>query len=492
MDIPFGEWLPDMPPLNLRGCTTATNVIPDAESYRPFPALNAFSTAIGGVAKGAVYAIDAANNNYNYVGDASRLYALVAQSFTNVSRLVGGAYTVAADDYWEFAAWGNTVIGVNGFDDLPQRISTGAANFADFSIGVKAKHIATMRDFVVYGNISDSATNVYRVRWSAINNPTSMTVDAATLADFQDLPSEGGPVNKILGGEYGVVFQRRSIWRMQFVGSPLVFQFDQVHGRIGAYAPQGCARFQNLVFFLSEDGFYSFDGSQLSPVGRGKVDKFFFADMNVAYLQRVHTAIDPINKLVMWAYPSGNSVGGNPDKVICYSWAFNRWTLVEGVNVGFMLQTVSTGYTLDGLDAVSTNLDTGIPSSLDSIQWTGGQVLLGAFNSTGQLAYFNGSAMAATLTTGEFQLFRDKRAMLTEVRPNAIGLSASLTTSVIIRNNLTESASVGSVATLPNATGFVPCRVNSRYFRIKLVTTAGVDFTHLIGVEVSGTVEGVR
>ena len=492
LPIPFGEWLPDQPPFNLQGCTVATNVIPDAASYRPFPGLTVFTNSISAIAKGAVYAIDAAGNTYNYVGDGSALYSLVGQSFTVATRLVGGAYTVHIDDFWEFANWANTVIAVNGFVDLPQIISTGAANFADFSIGVKAKHIAVMRDFVVYGNISDSATNVYRIRWSAINNPTSMTVDAATLADFQDLPSEGGPVQKLIGGEYGVILQRRAIWRMQFVGSPLVFQFDKVHGKIGAYTPQGCINYQNLVFFFSEDGFYSFDGSQLDPIGRGKVDKFFSDDLNATYLQRVHAAIDPINKLVMWAYPSADTIGGNPDKIICYSWAFHRWTLVEGINISYFFQTVSTGYTLDGLDAVSTDLDTGILVSLDSAQWTGGRILLGAFNSANRLAYFNGSAMAATIETGEFQLFKEKRAMLTEVRPDVIGLSASLTTSVMIRNNLTESLSTGSTATRANNTGFVECRVSSRYFRIRLVTNSGVDFTHLMGVEVNGVAEGYR
>ncbi len=489
--IKFGEWLPDLPPFNNPGVVTATNVIPDAASYRPFPSLVPFSSSLGARCQGGITATDPANNNYNYVGDASALYVLVAQSFTAATRLVGGAYTTAADDYWEFVNWGNTIIGVNGFADLPQQISLGAANFADLSAGVKAKHIATMRDFVVLGNVSDSATNVYRIRWSAINNPTDFSPSAATLADFQDLPSEGGQVQKVLGGEYGVVLQQRSVWRMLFVGSPLVFQFDRVHNQIGAYIPQAAIRYQNLTFFLSGDGFYFFDGSALNPIGRGKVDRFFLSDLNVSYLPRINAVIDPNNKLVMWAYPSSNTMGGNPDKLLIYSWAFNRWALVSGLNIQFILQSLSTGYTLDGLDAVSTNLDI-LGWSLDSAQWTGGQLILAAFNATNQLARFNGSAMAATLETGEFQLFNGYRAQMTEIRPDVVGLSASCAISVINRNNLTESASVGSIASFPNDTGFVETLVDARYFRIRLETAAGTDFTHLIGCEVDGTRTGIR
>lgn len=489
--ILFGEWLPDLPPIGLQGSTTVTNVLPDAQSYRPMPTLNLFATPLAGACIGGVFATDAANNNYNYAGDASVLYALTQNSFSVATRLVGGNYTTQLNDFWEFAPWGNTVIGVNGFTDLPQVISLGGANFANLSIGVKAKHIAVMRDFVVLGNVSDSAAQVYRVRWSAINNPTDFVPAAATLSDYQDLPSEGGQVQRIVGGEYGVVFQQRAIWRMTFVGSPLIFQFDRVHAKIGAYATQAVASYQNLVFFLSEDGFYTFDGSSLDPIGRGKIDQFFSADLNQNYYQHIVAALDPINKLVMWAYPSGNSMGGNPDKLLVYSWAYKRWTLITGVNVEYILSSVTSGYTLDGLDAITTSLDL-LTASLDAIQWTGGQIIVSAFNTAHVMGRFNGSAMPATVTTGEFQLNPDGRTMLTEVRPILLGLSASCTVTVLNRNNLTESVSVGAAAITPNATGFCQSRVTARYFKVQLNTAASVNFTQLMGVEVSGVKAGVR
>jgi hypothetical protein len=244
------------------------------------------------------------------------------------------------------------------------------------------------------------------------------------------------------------------------------------------------------VFFLSEDGFNTFDGSQLNPIGRAKVDQFFKEDLNPNYVQRIVAAIDPINKLVMWAYPSNDTTTGNPDKLLIYSWAYNRWTLVEGLDLDYVLSNITSGYTLDGLDAVNTNVGALI-IPLDSIVWTGGTIVAGAFNSSHVLGRFNGSAMPATVTTGEFQLFENERGMMLEVRPLATGLSASLTIAVLNRNKLTESASVGSVAASPNSTGFVPTRCSARYFSIRLETVAS-DFKQLIGVEVTGVRAGVR
>lgn len=488
--IPFGEWLPDQPTLGLQGSTVVTNALPDANAYKPMPSLNVFSTAVGGRVLGGIHATDAAGNGYNYAGDNSALYALSQQSFSTATRTVGGAYTTLGDDMWEFANWGNTIIAVNGHTDLPQQISLGGVNFANLSTGVKARHIAIMRDFVVLGNVSDSAANVYRVRWSAINNPGSFTADAATLSDYQDLPSEGGPVQRLIGGEGGgYVFQQRAITRMAFVGSPLVFQFDKVQSRIGAFSPQSVANYQNIVFFLSEDGFYAFDGNELDPIGRGKVDAFFRADLHQSYSQRVHAAIDPINKFVVWAYASNNSPQGNADKLIVYSWAYKKWSLITGLNVEYVLDSIASGYTLEGLDAISSSID-GLPVSLDSLQWTGGQVILSAFDSTHRLGRFNGSAMPATITTGEFQMHDQQRTMLTQARPIAIGLSASLSLAVLNRNNLTESVSTGAAAVTVNGTGFAPVRVSARYMNISL--TVSGNFNQLLGVEVAGRPAGER
>lgn len=500
--VPFGEWLPDQPPMGLAGVVTATNVIPDANSYRPFPSLVTYATGVAGRCRGGIVATNATDVNYNYVGDASALYALVGVSFSACTR-AGGAYTLATNDFWEFVQWGNTVIGVNGHTDLPQQISLGATTFADLSSGVKAKHIAVMRDFVVMGNVSDSAANVYRVRWSAINNPTSWTVDAATLADYQDLPSEGGHIQKVLGGEFGVVLQQKSVWRMLFVGSPIIFQFDRVHSNIGAYVPQAAIRYQNVTYFLAEDGFYAFDGSEVLPIGRGKVDRFFLSNVDVSYINRTHAYIDAPNKLVMWAYSSGANADGNPDRLLLYSWAFNRWALVTGLNIEYLISG-STGGTggvsalnMDNMDSVHPSLDN-ITVSFDDAIWGGSggnagtTIVAAAFNAAHALATFNGSAMAATIETGEFQLFPDSRAMVEEVRPQVDGLSASASVLVINRNNLTESASVGGVATFPNVTGFCQFRVDARYFRVRLVTTAATEFLHLIGVEVKGVPTGRR
>jgi len=485
MLLSFDEWLPDQPTL-LAGCTEALNVLPGPSAYLPMPSLVPYTTAVGGKVLGGIIA-QSSGNSYNYCGDKSALYSLANQSFTSVTRVVGGAYNVLGDDYWEFANWGNTVIGVNGHNDLPQQISLGAANFVDMSVGVKASHIAVVKDFVVLGNVSDSAAQVSRLRWCAINNPLDFVPSPATLADYQDLPTEYGPIQRVVGGGYGVVFQSKAITRMDFVGSPLVFAITTLHTNIGAFSPRAVTNYQNLVFFLAEDGFYTFDGSSLNPIGRGKVDSFFYKDLDKNHTVGVVAGIDPINKIVLWAYPSINNKGGNLDSLLIYSWAYNKWTHATGLDLEMVLSSVTTGINLDNLTSTTGfNLDA-LPVSLDSVQWTGGSIILSAYDKNHVLGRFNGAPMNATLRTREYQHFAGHRALTTEVWPYAVGLSASATLTLLNRDTLTRSMSAIETSVV-NDIGYAPFLSDTRYSTIQLDVAGGFD--QILGVNVEATQTG--
>lgn len=480
--IKFGEWLPDLPAYNNPGITVANNVFPDAASYRSVPNLSAFSTnAIGARCRGAVIAVDNDLNVYNIAGDQSALYLMTSSTFTDATRPLasGGAYNVAASFGWEFAQFGNRLLAVCGYSSTSAAIlvqelslSTGTTQFHNLLPGgisdIRARTIAVVRDFVVVGSTFQTitATGAYaqRVRWCAINNPDSWTADAATLADHQDLVGDGGPVLKIVGGEYGVILQRRAIWRMTFVGSPLVFQFDNVQRNIGVVTTKAAVGFQNLVFFLSDDGFYVFDGSSVVPIGRGRIDKTFYAEVDTTQLHRINAVIHPTEKLVIWSYPT---TGGqtNCNKALVYNWAFNRWSSFSA-----SAEILTTQISADGIQT------------------------LAAFNTTHAMDRFAGSAMAATIRSGESQLFQDQRATVHEVRPYVLGGNADSPGATVViysRDLFTQSLSGGTSLTI-NSTGFAPARDSARYHAFEIQTTNNGSFTHIQGLDVDASPEGVR
>lgn len=487
--LPVGEWAPDMPDLGSSGIT-AKNVIPWPNAYKSFPSFAVQSGALNARVQGGYFARDASANVYNYAGTESKLYQQIAGSinYVDATRTVGGAYTTATDDWWEMVQWGNTVIATN-YADAMQVITNGSANFAALGGSPpNARHLAVVRDFVVTGNVNYGG-NSYpnRMYWSAINNSTDWTIAAATQCDIQDLQGDGGWIQKIVGGEYGLVFQERAVWKMTYVGAPVIFQFDMIERNRGAYAPQGVIGWGNMVFFLADDGFYMIvGGSAAIPIGAGKVDRFFLADLQSSYAYRINAAIDPLNKLVMWAYPGSGSTSGTCNSILIYNWAVKRWSIVQGVSMECFTRYAATGYTLEDLDAISASIDA-LGVSLDSRTWTGGQQSLAAFDSSHQLNTISGTAMDATVDTGEVQLTPGRRSSVMWARPLTDGNAASVT--MRTRNRLADTASYGTAST-QDSTGICALRSNARYHSARTTTTGAFNFIQ--GVELAFATEGER
>jgi hypothetical protein len=496
MIIPLPEWLPDLPFLNNPGATVATNVYPGQQSYTPVPSMiKTASASAFGVIIGTFYARDSANNTYTYAGDQSALYIQSGVTFNVATNTSSGPYTTGTFESWEFVSWGQTVIGVNGVNNFPQQISLGAATFADIAGAPKARHIAVIKDFVVLGNISDSATQVQRVRWSGINNAATWSVDVATLADYQDLAGNGGWIQKVVSGEQGYIFQERAIWRMTFVGSPLIFQFEKIHDGIGAFAPQSVVSYENVTFFLAADGFKMFDGTNITSIGTGKVDKTFYADLDQNYVHKVRGTVDDQKKVVYWAYPGAGNNNGKCNHILIYSYAFQRWARID-VPVEFDLgvDTIgiasSPGYTLDGLDSVSTDLDS-LPFSLDDRAWTGGNLTFSAYINDG-LYYFSSTPMDTEVDTAEMCIMQGmdggvgNLAQIEEVWPLVQGEDVSVTVALDYRDTRQQTPTT-TVDTAPNDTGFCEFHNTARYHRFNIKTSG--DFEHIQGVDVQNAVD---
>ena len=487
MLVPFGEWQPDLAEFGNPGSLTAKNVIPKKESYGPFPSLSAISNALTARCQGAFGARDASNNVYTYAGDATKLYEGINNAFTDQS--VGGGYSTAATDVWEFEQFKSDIIATN-FTDAVQWIAIGGgasgafANSFTSTLKPKAKHLGVIRSFLVLGNTSDGTDGhvPYRVWWGGINSRLDMDPDSTTQCDYNDM-NEGGWVQKIVGGaEYGVVFQERQISRMAYVGHPLVFDFYPVDRKRGTAIPQSVVAHGRLMFYISEEGFFAFDGSQSHPIGVDKVDKTFWAQFDLNNKHFVSAAIDPVNKLVVWAFPGTGNTAGAPNKLYIYNWVYGKWAEID-IDVEMLASVATQGYTLEGLDSVGTDIDDGVvfAESFDSDVWKGGKIRFGAFDTAHKLGYFNGSNLAATIDTSEAQLLGGQRAMLTTTRPIVDG--GTPTIRIRSRNRTTDTASFSSSVTI-NAIGECPVRTNARYMAGRLEMAAGQTWDHAQGIEI--------
>src|SRR3990167_2363336 len=164
--IPFGEWLPDVAALGSPGALRAANCFPGPTGYKPAKSLQVTTNALAARARGAISAKDKAGTVYQFAGAASKLYQLVDQTWTDVSK--SGGYAAGTEEICDFVRWKNKIIATD-YTDAIQQIEMAAALFSDLTTDFKARRLAVVRDFVVAVNTNDATDGAVpnRGRWGA-------------------------------------------------------------------------------------------------------------------------------------------------------------------------------------------------------------------------------------------------------------------------------------------------------------------------------------
>ena len=488
---PFGPWLPDIAPFESSAATVAHNVVPAQRSYRSWQQYQGGDftfpmPVLGAISAGRSTTVE----TQNFCGTARKLYQLAPDAVTwnDVTRTVGGDYNIGDTGFWQFASFGDTLIGTNAVDP-PQAFTLGTST-AFSALGGSpplAQFITVVRDFVVLGATSTGLNNL---TWSAINNPLNWTPSDTTMAGNQNFP-EGGAIKGLTGGDFGLVFCERAIYRMSFEGPPLIFRFDRISQQMGCKAPRSIASHENMTFFLSYAGFYMVRGaSEISPIGSGKIDEWFDANVNREAIDKVTAAIDPERKLYVVNFPKGTAT--QCDTALMYEWTTGQWSTADMTANLVMMASAQKLITIDDLPQVGATIDN-LPSTLDSVVYSGVyRSRLAAFGTDNKFGFFTGQNAEGVVETGDIQLSKGRKSMLRSLRPMIHGNDPRPSVLIRHKDNLHETFDE-TAASQVNNTGLCTTRVNSRYHRARVTIPAGTTWDHAIGVDdVTFTPMGVR
>jgi hypothetical protein len=472
MDIKFGDWLPDQPGVT-GAVTDAKNCYPVANGYAPFrseadysdAAAQALLITFAGKFGGATTLFAAgATQIYKFDSNDASLDAATTTGYTAV-------------EGWDVTQFGAKIILANGQDKLQAWELNSSTNFADLAAAAPtAKFVTVVKDFVVAAYVAGGDEN--KVYWSDINDETDWTPGAASQSDFQVIP-DGGDITGLAGGEYGLVFLERAIYRMTYAGSPFFFQFDAISRSLGCISNGSIAQYGGLTYFLADDGFYVCDGQSVKQIGAEKVNRWFFSNVvpNEIFAGMSAT-VDPINKLVIWRFPAtfGRKL------LIIYSIDLDKWSYAETTTTS-IAYVLTPSATLEQVDNYNNNIDA-LDIPLDSRVFAGGQLLFAGVSGSKIIA-FQGQPKTAQITTGDIDIGRST-VML--VRPTVDGGSASV--AVASRDLLSEQ--VEFYTDVPaDAENRVSIRSNGEYHRLRLTPT-GDNWTTAVGMDVDVVKQGNR
>lgn len=385
---------------------------------------------------------------------------------------------------WQFSQAGNFVFAVQA-NTVPQMFNLSSSTaFADLAGSPpQASYCAIVGRFLV---LSGLLSNPFRIHWSGLNDYDEWTSGVAS-SDFQDL-SDGGIVRGVAGGEYGLIFQDATIRRMIYApGSDVIFQIERITEDKGVFAPLSIVRAGDRVFACLTDGFHMIrPGGSPEPIGKERIDRTFFADVDTTALQLFIGANDPSATRVYWAYKSLSGSTGLFDKILVYDYGIEggRWSTLS-VSGEYLTSLAAPGITLESLDTQFPSIDA-MTVSLDDFS-TVAITKLAAFNSSHQMGFFSGDNMEATLETSEQSL--DRRIRVRGLRP--ITDADSCYAKVGKRETLQEDVSYSTEQAV-NARGLCPANVSTRIARASVRIPSATTWEYVTGVEPEFVPEGKR
>ncbi len=477
--IEFGPFSPDQPDLAKPHLVEALNVTPTMKGYGPFKSLAALSDPLPGRCRGAGVFRDSAGDVHILAGDGTSLRELQRDgTWTDISRTSGGAYTMTSHR-WSMAQFSDLIVQVN-YNDAPQKKTLTNTNPCTALGGSppRAKFAVQFRDFIWLGYTENSPFQAF---WSSINNAEGWT-PGTDLCDFQTFP-DGGYLRGFVPGEVLLIFQESKIRRASFVGAPIIFQIDVIQEELGCLEPGSIVKVGSRAYFLALDGFHVIDQlGQEAQISEGWVNDWFFRDVSQPFLYRMSAAVDFANHLVKWSYTSVSSPDGTPDTVLSYYWPKKRWSVARyGVEILFNAQ--DQGYGLDELDAIAPSIDA-FDITLDDPVLKGGGARFGGFGTEDSdigpaFGVFTGAALAAQLTTGDFELIAGKISYVSSVEP--VTDSLDITLAVASRDRQQAAVSFSAASPLETHGG---CSLDAagRYHRFRAAIPAASDWTFLQGL----------
>ena len=229
------------------------------------------------------------------------------------------------------------------------------------------------------------------VRFSDQETITDFIPTSTNTAGFQRL-SDGSEIRAAVRSSGQIlIWTDTSMHSMQFIGPPFTFGFKQLGRQCGCVGQHAAVDVDGVAYWMgASGGFLKFDGSvQTIPC---TVEDYVFTDIRL--VPEVYAGVNADFNEISWFYPSSNS--NEIDRVVTYNYMEKVWS------IGTLSRTA---WSDKGVFAKPYGTDY-LPSSTASATPTVQGVSSGRGNLYAQESgnNANASALAATLTSGDFFL----------------------------------------------------------------------------------------
>ena len=162
------------------------------------------------------------------------------------------------------------------------------------------------------------------VAWSTAGDFTVWGAATNNLAGTYRLPRGSMIVGGFQSSFRTLLFTDIECYSMDFIGYPLVFNFNKIGNNCGLIARAAVAELGGMVFWMSPANFYSLSGSGAQPL-RCPVWDAVFQDLDRSNLSKIAAWSNSDGNEIWWFFPSISGGTGENDKFVKYNIVEQAW-----------------------------------------------------------------------------------------------------------------------------------------------------------------------
>jgi len=320
-------------------------------------------TAMTGKCRGLLTWKTNSGGRYIAMGTSTKLYAMnensVLKEITPTGFTTGRADAISATGYgynlygsfaygvarpdtgaiapattWSLDTWGEYLVACSDADgklyewQLGFTTPTLAAVITNAPTGCAALLSTAERFLFALG----ASSNGRLVKWSDQEDNTTWTAAATNQAGDFEINSSGSlKCGKRVRG-INLLFTDVDVHTASYVGQPYVYSFERVASGCGVISAQAVAAIDSAAMWMSQSGFWLFDG-YVKPMPCD-VSDYVFQNLNYNQASKVYAVHNSKYGEVWWFYPSNAS--NEVDSYVTYNYRENHW------NIGVMGRTAGT------------------------------------------------------------------------------------------------------------------------------------------------------
>jgi hypothetical protein len=241
---------------------------------------------------------------------------------------------IAPATTWSLDTWGEYLVACSDTDgklyewQLGFTTPTLAAVITNAPTGCAALLSTAERFLFALG----ASSNGRLVKWSDQEDNTTWTASALNQAGDFEINSSGSlKCGKRVRG-INLLFTDVDVHTATYVGLPYVYAFERAGSGCGVISSQAVAAIDSAAMWMSQSGFWTFDG-YVKPMPCD-VSDYVFQNLNYNQASKVYAVHNSKYGEVWWFYPS--SASNEVDSYVTYNYRENHW------GIGVMGRTAGT------------------------------------------------------------------------------------------------------------------------------------------------------